>query len=92
MNNEVTVFDRFPRLLPTAFENDIPSSIFDEFERLFDTSKFRHMSVYPVNIYEKRIDDVLDSMVIEIATAGISRDKCKVKVDGNKLFVNIRIF
>lgn len=89
MNNELTVFDRFPSLLPTQFEKTIPSSIFDVFDSLFNTSELRKMTVYPTDIYELYEKDKPVATVIEIATAGINKENCKVRIDGNKLFVDI---
>ena len=89
MNNELTLFDRFPNVFPTKFERDIPSSLFDVFNNFFNTSELKKMTVYPTDIYEVLENGKPVKTVIEIATAGITKDKCKVKVEGNKLFVDI---
>jgi HSP20 family molecular chaperone IbpA len=90
MKNMLTVFDRMPSIFPTAFEsNFLSANLFDEVDKIFNCQKLRQMSVYPTDIYTLMQDDEAIATVIEIACAGISRDRCEVKLDENKLFVNI---
>ena len=52
MQNTIKLFDRFPSIFPTAFENTFLSgSIFDEFDKVFNSQKLKQMSVYPTDIY-----------------------------------------
>ena len=89
MNNELTVFDRIPPIFPTKFESTLPSSLFDVFNNFFNTSELKKITVYPTDIYEVLENDKPVATVIKIATAGIAKEACKVKIDGNKLHVDI---
>lgn len=88
MSNEVSVFNRLPRLFPTVFEKDFLSGgIFDEIEKMFSNPKLRQLSVYPTDIYNEYVDDKVISTVIEIACAGMSKDQFKVEVKDDTLVV-----
>ena len=92
MSNEVSVFNRFPRLFPTVFEKDFLSGgIFDEFEKMFSNPKLRQISVYPTDIYNEYIDDKVISTVIEIACAGLQKEQCSVQIENDTLIVELGI-
>lgn len=92
MSNEVSVFNRFPRLFPTVFEKDFLSGgIFDEFEKMFSNPKLRQISVYPTDIYNEYVDDKVISTVIEIACAGLQKEQCSVQIENDTLIVELGI-
>lgn len=92
MSNEVSVFNRFPRLFPTVFEKDFLSGgIFDEFEKMFSNPKLRQISVYPTDIYNEYVDDKVISTVIEIACAGLQKEQCRVQIENDTLIVELGI-
>lgn len=92
MSNEVSVFNRFPRLFPTVFEKDFLSGgIFDEFEKMFSNPKLRQISVYPTDIYNEYVDGKVISTVIEIACAGLQKEQCSVQIENDTLIVELGI-
>lgn len=90
MRDTLTLFDRIPQLFPTNFEKTLISgSIFDEFEKMFNSQKLRQMTVYPTDIYNEIQDEKVIALVIEVAIAGVKKEQCEIKLDGNKLQVAI---
>lgn len=90
MRDTLTLFDRIPQLFPTHFENTLMSgSIFDEFDKMFNSQKLRQMTVYPTDIYNEIQDEKVIALVIEVAIAGVKKEQCEIKLDGNKLQVAI---
>ena len=90
MSNEVTIFDRLPRLIPTMFEKDFLSGgIFDEFEKMFSNPKMRQISVYPTDIYNEYQDDKIINTVIEIACAGMTKQQFNVEIKEDQLIVDL---
>lgn len=91
MQNTIKLFDRFPTIFPTAFEDTfISGSIFDEFDKVFNSQKLKQLSVYPTDIYTRINEDgIAFETVIEIAVAGIKKENCEVELDNNVLIVNI---
>lgn len=92
MRNTLTLFDRIPQLFPTTFENTLMSgSLFDEFDKIFNSQKLRQMTVYPTDIYNEIKDDKIIALCIEVAIAGVKKEHCQIKLEGNKLQVAIGI-
>lgn len=91
MQNTIKLFDRFPSIFPTAFENTFLSgSIFDEFDKVFNSQKLKQMSVYPTDIYNvKDENEQVIATVIEMAMAGIDKDNCSINIENNELILNI---
>lgn len=88
MSNELSVFNRFPRLFPTVFEKDFLSGgIFDEVEKMFSNPKLRQLSVYPTDIYNEYVDNKVISTVIEIACAGMSKEQFNIEIKDDTLLV-----
>ncbi len=86
------LFDRVPTVFPTAFEETFLSgNLFAEFDKVFNSQKLRQMSVYPTDIYNLLEGEEVTATIIEIACAGITRNKCKVELNENKLIVDIGI-
>jgi HSP20 family protein len=91
MQNTIKLFDRFPTIFPTAFEDSFLSgSFFDEFDKVFNSPKLKQMSVYPTDIYTRLDNDGKPfETIIEIAVAGIKKEDCSVELDNNVLVVSI---
>lgn len=90
MTMKPQIFDKFPSLIPAIFEEDLlSSSFFSEFEKCFNSSRFKQSMVYPVDVYNILDEDKPIMTVIEIACAGMKKDKISVNVNGNKLYVDI---
>ena len=90
MTMKPQIFDKFPALIPAMFEEDLlSSSFFSDFEKCFNSSRFKQSMVYPVDVYNILENDKPVATVIEIACAGMSKDKISVNVNGNKLYVEI---
>jgi HSP20 family molecular chaperone IbpA len=91
-NNTLPLFDRIPQLFPTPFEQTLMSgNIFDEFTKMFNSQKLRQMTVYPTDIYNEIINDKVIATVIEVAIAGVKKEHCSIKLEGNKLQVAIGV-
>lgn len=91
MKNTIKLFDRFPSIFPTAFENTFLSgTLFDEFDKVFNSQKLKQMSVYPTDIYNvKDENEQVIATVIEMAMAGIDKDNCSINIENNELILNI---
>jgi HSP20 family molecular chaperone IbpA len=89
MKNTMPLFDRIPSIFPTTLVDSLTSSfIFDELDAFFANPKLR--VVYPVDIYNVVSEsEKVISTVIEIAVAGVPKDACTVKIEENKLLVQI---
>lgn len=91
MQKTIKLFDRFPTIFPTAFENTFLSgNLFDEFDKVFNSQKLKQMSVYPTDIYNlKDESDNVIATVIEMAMAGVDKNNCIIKIENNELILNI---
>lgn len=91
MKQTVQLFDRIPSLFPSMLESNLVSSfVFDEFEKFFANPKLKQGFAFPVDIYNVTVDEKIVKTVVEIAMAGVPKDWCNVRIDNNKLIVDIK--
>ena len=71
----------------TALSNDLFNSVFSDFDDLMNSSRLSFKETFPpMNIF---YDKENKCSVIQMATAGYSKDELSVSVDGKKLTVSI---
>ena len=76
----------FPPLLKNLSYH---GSIFNDFEKVFGSTKLKQLYVYPTDIYNEIKNGKIISTVIAIALAGVNKDSVKVSVSDDKLHVDV---
>ena len=64
-------------------------SFFNDFEKVFGSTKLKQLYVYPTDIYNELKNGKVISTVIAIALAGVNKDSVKVTVVDDKLHVDV---
>ena len=84
------LFDAVPALVPSFLETNLmSSSLFNDIDKIFESSKLRQLTVYPTDVYYVYKNDIPQECIIDIALAGMNKENCEVKVNNNKLIVEV---
>ena len=91
MNKKIySPFEGLPAVCRPFFDDIFPSSkIVEELGKFFGNTMTKKCFNFPIDIYDELVGEIRTKTVIEIAVAGIPKEKCSVILEEDKLLVTI---
>lgn len=91
MNKKIySPFEGLPSVCRPFFDDIFPSSkIVEELDKFFGNTMTKKCFNFPIDIYNEYNGETKTKTVIEIAVAGIPKEKCSVILEQDKLLVSI---